>query len=190
MKQIILIRHSITEQDAKEVSSQWHISEKGREKCELLAKQLAPLGLTMLISSEEPKAIETAELTAERLGITARSARGLQEHVRENVGYFESKEEFDSKMRAMFDKPDEIVFGNESAIQARNRFGLALTELVRSNPRKRLGIVTHGTVMSLFICEKNNLDGFDYWNKLGMPAYAALSLPEYEIMDDVYELGE
>ena len=190
MNQLVLIRHSISNPDANTPSRMWRLSHGGRQKCVQLAERLKPFSLGRIISSIEPKAIETAYLTAQQLGIPTHVADGLQEHERDKVGFFESKELFNSKVLEMFAHPEEIVFGNESANHARERFSEAINNLLEQFPEENLGIVTHGTVMSLFVCIKNDIDVQDFWVRLEMPAYAVLSLPGYGLMDLVYGLGE
>ncbi|MEK6255725.1 MAG: histidine phosphatase family protein [Chloroflexota bacterium] len=188
MNQIVLIRHSITNQDANSPSSQWRLSHAGRQKCEALSEQLVQYKFTKIISSHEPKAIETAELTTEFLGISTEVTGGLQEHMRDTVGYIESREMFNSKVKELFENPDEIVFGSESANQARERLAKAIDNLVKQYPDENLGIVTHGTVMSLFICEHNSMNAREFWGRLKMPAYVVLFVPEYELIDITYSI--
>lgn len=182
MSQIILIRHSISKQDDSLPANQWRLSQAGREACRPLAAALQPFSPTLLISSLEPKAIETARLTAAHLGVPSEMAAGLHEHDRSNLGYI-SQDRFQGLVREMMEKPEEQVFGLETGAQARGRFGAALEQLLAEYPEETLGLVTHGTVMSLYIAAANGLDTYNFWERLGMPSFVILTLPRLEIIE-------
>lgn len=182
MSYLYLIRHSYPEKDTSIPASQWRLSHQGREACKSLAEKLAPNGLTVLISSLEPKAVETAQLTAKILGIPSRIAFGLHEQDRSNIGYLPSQEQFYAKVKELMEKPDEHIFGNESANQAHLRFSLAIKTILSEYQDEIIGLVTHGTVMSLFTACENNLDPFEFWQSLEMPHIIKLSIPDYQII--------
>lgn len=188
MKQIVLIRHSITTQADTIPFAQWRLSPEGRQKCEQLAQRLARFELTRIISSEESKAVETAKLTDDYLGISAHAVDGLQELMRDDQGYIESKEKFYAMVAELFSNQDNIALGGERANQACERFSRTIDNLLESHPNENLGIVTHGTVLSLFVSAKNKIDGFDYWKSLKMPSFVMLSLPGYELSEIEFDL--
>ena len=183
MNRLILIRHSETQPDSTAPSGEWRLSHKGRELCRPLADKLTPYKPTILISSYEPKAAETARLTAERLGLPSQIAAGLQEHDRSNVGFMPSGERFESFIRELFARPDELVFGTETANQAHDRFAAAVTNLQAEYPGETLGIVTHGTVMTLFVAQANEVEPFAFWKELSMPCFVVLDLPDKRILE-------
>lgn len=184
MSQLIFIRHAESKRDDSVPANQWRLSQAGREACRPLADALTPYGLTKLVSSMEPKAIETARLTAGHLGIPSEIAAGLHEHDRSNVGYLGAGR-FQDLVKDVLVKTDERVFGLETGAQARQRFTQAVEELVAANPDETLGLVSHGTVMSLFVVAANDLAPYDFWRRLGMPSFVVLSLPRYELVEVV-----
>jgi broad specificity phosphatase PhoE len=177
MARLLLIRHSVPEQDSSIPANQWRLSHAGREACKDLAEALKPYTPTILVSSMEPKAIETAQLVRRQLGIPAEIAAGLHEHDRSNVPYLPSQQSFNDQIKAMYDRPGERVFGLESADQAHARYAAAVNTLIENYPGETLGIVSHGTVMSLFIGRANPVDPYEFWQILEMPDFAVLELP-------------
>ncbi len=77
------------------------------------------------IASDEPKAQQTAQPLADRLGITVEIMPGLHEHERRTVDYLDD-EAFQATMARFFAEPDTLVFGEETANQALARFTAAV----------------------------------------------------------------
>ena len=188
MAKLLLIRHSQPEQDTTIPASEWRLSHLGRQLCEPLAEKLKAYEPTRLISSVEPKAVETAQVTARHLGISSEIAFGLHEHDRSNVGYIPDGERFEAIIKDLFAKPDEKVFGVENAKQALERFQGAVDGLLDEYADETIGMVTHGTVMSLFVATHNDVNGFELWGKLTMPCIIVLELPSLGLKKMVTEV--
>jgi broad specificity phosphatase PhoE len=189
MADMILIRHSLSEPEATAPASQWRLSHRGRTRCEALAERLEKYDLSLLVSSIEAKAIETAKLTAAHLSIPTEIAFGIHEHERGNVGFLSPPEHFQARLAEFFDRPDEIVFGGESAVQARTRFTAAVESLVEAYGVESFGVVTHGTVMSLYVAEMLGSAPYDLWQRLGMPAYVRIALSQEEVVEIVEQVA-
>ena len=187
-RKLILVKHAPPEVVPETPSEKWVLSEKGRAICVPLAERLAAHAPAVIVSSEEPKAAETARLVAERLGVPWRTATGLHEHDRSNVPHMRSGE-FISMMELFFRKPAELVLGRETAEQARSRFEAAVREVVSANPAGNVAVVSHGTVIALLIGGRSRRTPFEVWRAMGLPSYAALSLPEWELSDAVDRVG-
>ncbi len=182
MPKLILIKHASPEVVPGVPSEEWHLSERGRASCAVLAEKLRPYGLTALVSSEEPKAAETAELIATVLAIPHRTAADLHEHDRSNVPHMRSSE-FISTMELFFRRPDELVLGRETARQAEERISDAIDDVLKQFPEKTLGIVTHGTVLALFLAMHSDRPPFALWRELGLPSFAVLDLPSFRVIE-------
>lgn len=144
-------------------SEEWTLSDEGRRRCRALAERLAAYEPAVLLSSTEPKARETAELVAPSLGLDVRLSDGLRETARRTVGWL-SPEGLDGGIRALFDRPDEVVFGEESAASALSRFEAAVEGLPEASVA-----VTHGTVLSLFVAARTGRDPYELWRSLELP---------------------
>ena len=180
MTKLILVRHAAPATDACVAPNQWPLSEAGRASAHALAQTLAPYWPAALVSSREAKAAETAALLARELGTRYITALGLQEHGRASLGWV-SDAEFQSGMAALFARPAELVFGDESADQAYDRFRTALNGVLGLFPDQNVAVVTHGTVMTLLITRAQSdptVDPLAFWQRLGLPAVAVLSRPD------------
>src|SRR5215813_12145936 len=77
---LILVKHALPEIIPPLPARQWHLSEVGRTQCVLLTDHLATYAPSALISSSEPKVLETAQLVAQRLHTNVQIVDGLHEH--------------------------------------------------------------------------------------------------------------
>ena len=87
-------------------------------------------------------------------------------------------------MRDLFANPDAVVFGNESASSALSRFAKAVDQVV-SDASGDVVIVSHGTVMSLFVASRARVNASELWATLGLPSYVSLELPNHRIVEIV-----
>ena len=148
----------------------WPLSEQGREATLQLAERLRPHAPDLFVSSAEPKASQTAYLLAVALDADFQTAEGLEEHHRSEVEYL-AQATFEEKVRDLFRNPDKRVFGQETANQAADRFATAVKSVQRLNPRRSLAIVSHGTVISLWLERNAGADGLVTWKMLGLPSF-------------------
>ncbi len=183
MKRLILIKHAPPEVDPTQSSEKWNLGEKGRKACEGLAEKLRPHGIGKIVSSQEPKALQTAEELSSRLAVEVTSIPGLEEHDRRNVPHMRSGE-FISMVELFFRRPDDLVLGDETANEALARLSAAIEAIVSDATEDTMAVITHGTVMALFL-EKHRAgkSGFDLWRRLGLPSFAVLEIPSYKTIE-------
>ncbi|MCI0475750.1 MAG: phosphoglycerate mutase family protein [Anaerolineales bacterium] len=179
MSKLLLIKHAMPELDPTVPAPEWHLGERGRARCESLANKLTAYALNVIVSSVEPKAIETAQIVATRLSKPHEIAEGLHEHDRRNVPFMPLAE-LEARAAEFFAKPDELVLGSETGNQAHARFANAIDRVIEKHPQKNIAIVSHGSVISLFIARNNEMP-FDFWKRLGLPSIVVLSLPGFQI---------
>ena len=153
MPNLILIRHSLPEMIHTMPANQWHLSEEGRLRCKTLAEKIKPYLPDVIITSPEPKALETAQILSEILGKEIKVIEDLREHERSNVGWME-KEVFERKVSDFFRSSDVLVFGTETADQAHKRFANAISGLIDEFSERNIAIISHGTVISLWIARR------------------------------------
>ncbi len=183
---LILVRHAAVHIDPSIPSLEWPLSADGRSRCHSLAPQIQPYTPTRFITSHEPKARETGQILADLLGVPCASAAGLQEHDRSGVPYFANKVDFETAVANFFARPDELVFGGETAVQARNRFATAVQQQLGTYPQDTLAIVAHGTVLTLFLCHHNPLlEPLPFWQSLALPCAFVVTLPEMALVTAV-----
>ena len=179
-RKLILIKHARPEIDPNIPARYWRLSAEGRRAASALADTLASYQPFILIASPEPKARETAEIIAARLGLEMSVGPELYEHDRAKVPFL-SQEAFLDAVARFFARPDELVFGNETAHQARQRFASAVEQIITAHPDQNIVIVAHGTVISLFVGRRAGVDPFNLWQRLEMPSHIVLSLPGFKL---------
>jgi broad specificity phosphatase PhoE len=190
MTKLILIRHSQPEIVTGVPASTWQLSAEGRSRCAALAQQLAVHQPRQIVTSLEAKAIETGQIVASILGIPWESVVGLHEHERPDAVRSLAQEPFRARVAAVFEHPAELVFGNETADEAHGRFAAAIAGLATRHQEDNLAVVTHGTVMTLYISRAVGLEPVPFWRRLGWPSFAVLSLPDNHLEEVVERIPD
>ena len=129
--------------------------------------------------SREPKAVETAEIVAKAFAVPVGPVDGLEEHHRDNVPFLPIGE-FEESVRRFFSTPCQLVLGTETARQALDRFTVAIDGLIKSQQSDSI-IVTHGTVMTLYVANVAGVEPMRFWRRLGLPSFVALTVPDLRV---------
>src|SRR5215212_820542 len=81
---LILVKHSLPTIVPGVPASEWTLSTEGRQRCDALVARLRDYTPTVIATSDEPKAAETARLLAVGLGFTESLTvdHDLREHER------------------------------------------------------------------------------------------------------------
>jgi broad specificity phosphatase PhoE len=190
MHKLILIKHSLPEMISALPARSWLLSETGRRRCKPLADMLAIHQPDVIITSVEPKALETGQIVASLLDKPCETAPGLHEHDRSNES-FGTQEQFQASVAEFFARPGKLVFGLETADQAHHRFSQALTGVLEQHPAQNVALVAHGTVITLFVARSVGLrfspalvgEPFAFWQRLGLPSFVLLARPGFDILD-------
>lgn len=177
MRQLILVRHAAPAREYAVPAREWPLSPAGRADAERLAHALVPYAPAVIVASDEPKAQETAQPLADRLGLTVHVSAGLREHERRSVGYL-GAEAFQAAVARFFAEPDALVFGEETAQQALARFSAAVDEALARFPDGSVALFAHGTVLSLFVAAHSDVGPMTFWRDLGLPAWVIFTLPD------------
>ena len=136
------------------------------------------------LHQRQPKAVETAEILAAALGVPHEVAADLHEHDRSNVPQMPTRE-FISSVALFFKRPTELVLGRETAEQARRRMTVAMDRILSANEGRDVAVVTHGTVLALYLAPLLEGDEFDLWRRLGLPSYVVLDAEKMEAIETV-----
>jgi broad specificity phosphatase PhoE len=177
MATLLFVRHSLVEIVPGVPVREWRLSDEGRRRAQMLAEHVAPYAPVRLVSSVEPKALATAEILGERLGLGVEAVAGLHEHERSS-GVFLGQEEFAAALARFFAAPRERVFGDESAAEVLARFSAAVRKVTAQAPSGAPGAlltVTHGTALALYVAAAVGLDACAFWRERGLPALVALA---------------
>jgi broad specificity phosphatase PhoE len=181
MRKLILIKHAAPEVVPGVPSEKWELSARGRAQCEPLSERLVAYAPQRIVSSTEPKAVQTAQIVAERLNVPHETGNDLFEHDRSNVPHMRSGE-FISHVELFFREPDELVLGLETANEAEARFRAAIDDVLARHASGDVAIVSHGTVIALFLAREPR-ERFRLWRQLGLPSFAVVEVPGYKLLE-------
>lgn len=159
-----LIKHGKPQIIPNVSAHEWQLADDALDELPRLLDRLKPTP-HIILCSEEPKAKATAQALAAALGVPCRPMLGLHEHLRYS-NELTSAAEFRGRFRRFFAEPASVVVGEESANDARTRFGNALRAAMLANPQESVAVVAHGTVISLVVAAVNNADAFLLWQAL------------------------
>ena len=172
---LILVKHSLPEIQTDVPASTWHLSVEGKLRTKRLAARLIFYRPDILVSSNEPKAFETAQIIASDLKLELQVVEDLHEHDRTNSPHLPA-DEFQNAVHEFFLHPDKLVFGNETADEAHARFSKAVQAILEIHKSKTIIIVSHGTVISLFASRLTRVSDISLWNELGLPSFVVLDM--------------
>jgi broad specificity phosphatase PhoE len=173
MSRLILVKHAAPQVEPGVAPEQWRLSDRGRASVAPLAAAVGAHPPSLVISSTERKAVETAELIAQALGVDSQTAPGLHEHDRSNVPQLRSSE-FISMIELFFRRPTERVLGSETARQAEERFTIALGAVAEAHAEQDIAVVSHSTVIALLLARLSGRSGFQLWRELSKPFLARI----------------
>ncbi len=185
MRKLILIKHSVPEIVPALPASQWRLSPDGRLRCRRLARRLSVHDPGVIVASLEPKAVETGRIVADCLGRPLETAPDLHEHDRRDVKFLQDRKEFQRLVARLFQDPGKLVLGSETADQAHERFSGAVASLVERFPGCNLAVISHGTVITLFVSRAVGAEPMPFWKRLDLPAFVVLSLPDLSLLNVV-----
>jgi len=174
-KHLILVKHSLPDINESVPAREWNLSDEGRTRAKKIVEKLIEYHPEVIVSSDEPKAQQTAKIISEGLGLKYSVMKDLHEHDRRRVPFLD-KDEFQTLVQEFFAKPDALVFGNETANQALVRFCGAVNSMLEYSDAKTILIVSHGTVISLFVSWLTGQSGYSFWKELGLPSFVVLDL--------------
>lgn len=167
-------RHSDTDEVEQNVndSKDTPLNENGKKQAEDIGSDFERLKINKIFHSPTTRAKETAEIAANKSGVTDIQERnGLRTW---DIGQFEgtSKDEFDEKH--FVENPDEVVPSGESFNQFRERITSEREDLKNISDDKT-GIISHSKVMKLWDA-LNLTDG--EWNKKAIKKYLSKNIPD------------
>lgn len=181
-KPLILVKHSLPKIVENAAAREWELSDAGRVRAKQLAERLNGYQPEVIVSSVEPKAKETAEIIAAKHNLGLQVVNGLHEHDRSKVAYI-PKDDFQAAVCEFFEKPDKLVFGSETADECHARFQQAVHSILDHNLDKTVVIVTHGTVISLFVSRLTGMPDLLLWNELGLPSFVVIDMQSATLIE-------
>ncbi len=130
----------------------WSLSPVGRARMEAVRDRPWLDGLRRIVSSEERKAVETAEILAAERGLVVEQAVGMGENDRSSTGFI-APDHFEAAADAFFAAPDRSWNGWERAVDAQARIVSAVEAALAEAPDGvPILFVGHGAVGTLLKC--------------------------------------
>lgn len=129
----------------------WRLSERGRERAKALCAAPWIGAIRRIVSSDEVKAIETAEIVARAAGLAVEVGADMGENDRSATGFL-APAEFESATDRFFAAPDVSVRGWATARAEQARIVGAIGEVLASHDCGDILFVGHGAVGALHLC--------------------------------------
>lgn len=183
-RRLILIRHSLSDVEPLVPVARWRLSPEGIARAAALAGRLQPGNAERIFTSPEPKALHTARILGAAWTLPVEEVAGLREHERPEARIL-PRDQFEERVRDVFARPSEVVFGAESADAALGRFDSTVAGLLEQSDRDVV-IVSHGTVIALFVAKHTGREAFEFWKQQQMPFAVTLDLPALRLERTIF----
>lgn len=156
---VVLVRHAEPAQDSAQPPAQWPLSDAGHQAAARLGRELARLGLTAVLASDETKAVQTAQHLATATNAPLVIDQRLREVERPwiDMGFAEAVARY---------LTGETVEGWETRDLVVRRIDDAIRHLASKGPT---AIVTHGTAMTVYLDRVATIRPVSFWSNLTMP---------------------
>lgn len=175
------IRHSKTIADMSVNPKVWMLSDEGREKALKLSESEYIENLDVIYSSLQTKALETSVLIAKNNHIPIKTDDRLTE-----ITSITNKIIIDYKTEVgdfLAGKVNRLNDG-ETIQEALNRFESALEDISKiEGDLKNIGIVSHGTMLSIFADKYSNKSVIDIHQSIKMPDLAIFDWENKEFIN-------
>ncbi len=148
----IFLRHAETKVDSNIKISQWLLTEKGKKDVLKLSQLSVFKDIDIIISSNEEKAYQTANLLFEKLTKEIIRDKNLNEIMRDQ-GKFLKKDEYIKIMKLCMKNRNQSYNKWETANHALERFSKRIQEIDLKYSNKKILIVTHGGVINLYFAK-------------------------------------
>lgn len=188
---LLLVKHSTSNHNPDQPAHEWGLTDEGIQRCHALAQHLAPYHPRRLFASTMPKARYTAAHVAESFDhIPIIENPRLGEHSRKTNAPYGTVDEFHTRIKQMFAQPDDHIYGDETANQARVRYSQEIADcLAQVEDDEHVIVVAHGTVNALFTAHHNPIDVYDLWMRLKLPSIIVLDLPTFTLDHVIEDAG-
>ena len=170
---LILVKHGQPQIVAGQPPSSWALSAEGRLAAMALAERLSAFAPVALWTSPELKARETAFAMGQMFDLVPAIDAGLAAHRADNSP-FTTQDEFEVRVERMFNRPVELMMGEETGLAARLRFDAAMARIDSGEEGTKV-IVAHGRVITLWLSHRLGFDPMPFWRRLALASAAVLS---------------
>ena len=165
----MLVRHAeaVAPSDPRQEQNDRPLAGAGHREAERLADELAAEAVAAIYSSPYPRAVQTVEPLARRLGLEIGLVDDLRERLLSPGALADWREEL---QRSWTDFGYALEHG-ESAAEAQRRVTEVLATLRRRHPGERIVVASHGNLIALALhaIAPESVD-FEFWAAMPTPA--------------------
>ena len=148
----LYITHPQVKVDPAVPVPRWGLSDVGRARAEAAAVQPWVRQLRRIVSSDETKAIELAEILAGAAGVKVEILENAHENDRSATGFLPPPE-FEKAADWFFAHPEESFHGWERAIDAQTRIVTVVKDVLADHDLNQpIAFIGHGGVGTLLRC--------------------------------------
>lgn len=189
-KEIYFVRHGDTDLNKEGEKSDdrapvrgWNntpLNEQGKADAQKAADKLAKEPITHIVTSDLPRASDTAKIIGDRLGITPEEHPGLRTW---NLGEYTGKtgeEVHDAVDRLCLNQPDVRPPGGESFNEFKSRILSTFGEIAKDHAEHEVLVVSHNSPERIL----------NSWDKAGQPASGEIDRKQYHSDDGSINPGE
>jgi probable phosphomutase (TIGR03848 family) len=170
MSMLVLVRHAVTEQTGKRLYGRRpgvHLSARGRDQSDAVARRLAGLPIAAVYSSPLERCMETAEPIADTLGLSVRTESGLLET---DMGSWTGKTFAQVRRARLWARilavPSAARFPDgESLAEVQARAVAAVEAIGRRHPSRPAVVVSHGDPIRLALAHYAGMH-LDFFQRL------------------------
>jgi len=167
--EVLLVRHAHADWVPDEARP---LSAQGLRDAEEVAELLLSCAPERIYSSPYPRAVQTVEPLASRLGLEIEIVDGLRERTLADGAVAD----FDAALEASWADLDLSFPGGESSREAMERFSAAFNDVVSRHDKGTIAIGTHGNVFGLLLHQSDAAYGHEFWYSMTWPDVYRLSL--------------
>lgn len=150
MTKLRYITHPEVTVDPSVAVTRWNLSPVGLARAHAIVRQPWASAIGRIVSSTEAKAVQTATILSEHLGISIEIREDLGENDRSATG-FVAPTRFEALADAFFAEPTRSVAGWERADDAQRRIVAGLADLLDADAADiDIAIIGHGAVGTLW----------------------------------------
>lgn len=174
--EILMVRHAHAEWVPDESRP---LSPRGRRDAETIARRLAGTPLDAIYSSPYPRALQTVEPLAERVGLEIAVLDGLRERTLADGAV----DDFPAAMRACWDDLELSFPGGETSVAALGRFSRAVDRIVAGHASGTVAVATHGNILGLWLQDQDSAYDYHFWSRMTWPDLYRVALADGRLVE-------
>ena len=176
---IIFIRHSKTDRNPEIPITCWGLSAEGIKLAQKLSENSVIKNISVIYSSFQTKALETAVLLAKPNALPIKADDRLTE-VTSFTGPFEPDfDKYSKNVHDYYQGDLERISGGETKDEALKRFNLAIESISQVEYQNdSIAVISHGNILTLFSAQYKNVNCYELHTQIKQPDIAIFDFAE------------